>query len=205
MKILIADDDLTSRSILQAVLVRSGFTVIESVNGQQAWEEIQKPDAPNLIILDWIMPEMNGLDVVEKTRGLNKEPEPYIIMLTSKSDKSDIIKGLNTGADDYLSKPFDLGELRARINAGKRIVELNEKIMNQIQELRKANDHIKTLQGIIPICSYCHKIRTDEGSWDQMELYISRHSEAQFSHGICPECMKEHYPGVSEKHKNESH
>jgi YesN/AraC family two-component response regulator len=115
-------------------------------------------------------------------------------MLTSKGGKDDVIAGLEAGADDYLAKPFNSGELRARVQVGRRMVEMQERLATQVRELREALDHIKTLQGILPICMFCKKIRDDKGYWDQVEAYVSRHSGAQFSHSICPDCMKEHYP-----------
>lgn len=194
MRILIAEDDFTSRSMLSAVLKKAGHEVVETLNGAEAWAEIQKPDAPRLIILDWLMPEMDGPEVLKRVRALGHEHPPYIIMLTSKAEKADIINGLNAGADDYLSKPFDFGELRARVDVGRRMVELQEQLATQLRKLRQALDHIKTLQGIVPICSFCKKIRDDQGYWDQVEVYVSKHTNAEFSHGICPECMDIHYP-----------
>ena len=124
MRILIAEDDSTSRTILAGVLKKNGHEVVATVNGAEAWQAMQEPDAPGLAILDWMMPEMNGPDVVRLIRTVPTDRPPYIIMLTSKSEKADIIAGLDAGADDYLAKPFDPGELRARIEVGRRILEL---------------------------------------------------------------------------------
>ncbi len=194
MKILIAEDDFTSRKMLGAVLKKIGHEVVETINGVEAWNELQKADGPKFAILDWIMPEMNGLELVRRIRSMEKEHPPYLIMLTSKGRKEDIVAGLEAGADDYLAKPFDIGELQARVGVGIRMLEMQEKVAAQFWELRDALEHIKTLQGILPICSFCKKIRDDQGYWDQVEVYITKHSNAEFSHGICPECMKKHYP-----------
>lgn len=129
MRILIAEDDNTSRTILTGVLKKNGHEVVATVNGAEAWQAMQKPDAPVLAILDWMMPEMNGPDVVRLIRAVQTDRPPYIIMLTSKSEKADIITGLDAGADDYLSKPFDPGELRARIEVGRRILELQATVL----------------------------------------------------------------------------
>ena len=198
MRILIAEDDLTSRRVLALVLKKAGHEVVETTNGAEAWKELQKPDAPKLVILDWMMPKMDGLEVVNCVRGLNSDNPAYIIMLTSKSEKADVITGLNAGADDYLIKPFDLGELRARVEVGRRMIDMQAQLARQYQELRQAMDHIKTLQGILPICSFCKKIRDDKGYWDQVEVYVCKHSNAEFSHSICPECMKKHFPEAFE-------
>jgi DNA-binding response OmpR family regulator len=124
MRILIAEDDLTSRTILAGVLKESGHEVIATVNGADAWDALQQPDAPRLVILDWLMPKLDGLEVLRRVRARQTDRPPYIIMLTVKSGKADIIAGLDAGADDYLSKPFDAGELRARINVGQRMIEM---------------------------------------------------------------------------------
>jgi len=204
LRILIAEDDLTSRAMLAAVLKNGGDEIVETTNGLEAWNELQKPDAPRLAIFDWMMPEMDGLEIVRRVRTMESSQSSsassfaatdrhYLIMLTTRDEKADIIAGLETGADDYLAKPFDPGELGARVEAGRRMILMQEQLALQIRELREALDHIKTLQGILPICSFCKKIRDDGGYWNQVEAYISRHSDALFSHSVCPECMKIHY------------
>jgi len=199
MRILIAEDDLTSRTMLAAMLRKSGHDVVETANGSEAWDALQEPDAPRLAILDWMMPEMDGLEVVRRVRAIQSSQPPYVIMLTAKDERADIVAGLDAGADDYLAKPFDVGELRARVEVGRRMVEMRERLAAQIQELRESLEHIKTLQGILPICSFCKKIRDDQGYWNQVEAYVGKHSDVQFSHGICPECMKRHYPKIAAK------
>ncbi len=194
MRILIAEDDLTSRIMLSAVLKKEGHEVQETTTGPEALAALQQPGAPRLAILDWMMPGMDGLEVVRRIRALPSLPPPYIIILTTRGGKADIIAGLDAGADDYLAKPFDHGELRARIEVGRRMVRMQEKLSAQVQELREAALHIKTLQDIIPICSFCKKIRDDQGYWDQVDSYFSRHSEARFSHSVCPDCLKKNYP-----------
>ena len=194
MKILIAEDDFTSRSLLKALLTKRGHDVVAMVNGAEAWEAMQLPDAPRLAILDWMMPGMDGLDVCRRVRARKPDRPPYIIMLTTKGEKADIVAGLEAGADDYLPKPYDPGELHARIGVGSRLIEMQDALADKIEELRQALDQIKTLQGILPICSFCKKIRDDQGYWNQVEGYISKHTDAQFSHGICSECRKKHYP-----------
>ncbi len=194
MKILIAEDDFTSRSLLKLLLTKRGHDVVETANGAEAWQVMQQPDAPPLAILDWMMPEIDGLDVCRRIRTLETDMPPYIIMLTSKGEKADIVAGLEAGANDYLPKPYDHGELHARVDVGHRLIEVQSILVEKIKELRDALDHIKTLQDILPICSFCKKIRDDEGYWSQVEVYISKHTDAQFSHGVCPECLKKHYP-----------
>ena len=126
MRLLIAEDDATSRVVLSGVLRKNGFEVIETVNGAEAWDVLQQAEAPSLVILDWMMPEMDGLEVTRRVRTLQTDRPPYIIMLTTKNDKADIITALDAGANDYLIKPFDPGELRARVEVGRRMVVLQD-------------------------------------------------------------------------------
>ena len=128
MRILIADDDVTSRLVLIGVLTRHGHEVVATVDGAEAWEAMSRPDAPTLAILDWEMPGLSGIDVCRLIRGLASDTPPYLLILTSRGEKSDIVAGLEAGADDYLAKPFDPGELRARVDVGRRMVELQARL-----------------------------------------------------------------------------
>jgi diguanylate cyclase (GGDEF)-like protein len=140
VKILIADDDLTSRLVLVGVLRKWGHEVVATLDGAQAWEAMQRPDAPALAILDWMMPGLPGVEVCRRVRGLPSDQPPYLILLTAKGEKADIVAGLEAGADDYLSKPFDPGELRARVDVGRRIIELQARLL----EARDALAHEAT-------------------------------------------------------------
>jgi diguanylate cyclase (GGDEF)-like protein len=124
MRILIAEDDFTSRTMLAAVLRKAGHEVTETVDGAGAWEELQKPDAPRLAILDWMMPEIEGVDLCRRVRSQVSTDPPYLILLTAKGDENSIVNGLDAGANDYLTKPYKIGELRARIGVGQRMLEL---------------------------------------------------------------------------------
>ncbi len=199
MRILIAEDNLVTRKLLSVALTQWGHDVVAVNDGRAAWEELQKPDAPKLVILDWNMPEMDGLQVCLRLKDAGTPDPPYIILLTARTDKKDVVNALEAGANDYITKPFNNMELRARVRVGQRMVEMREKLARQVQELRTALEHIKTLQGIIPICSYCKKIRDDQGYWNQVEAYLSRHSDARFSHGFCPDCVGRHFPELEKK------
>lgn len=129
MRILIAEDDFTSRTILTGLLQRFGHEVVVTVDGAEAWQAMQQPEAPKLVILDWMMPEMEGLEVCRRIRTLETDQPPYIVMLTAKERKEDIVAGLDAGADDYLIKPYDLGELRARVDVGLRMIELQARLL----------------------------------------------------------------------------
>jgi sigma-B regulation protein RsbU (phosphoserine phosphatase) len=198
MKILIAEDDFTSRAVLSGILNRLGHNVIEVANGAEAWEVMQRPDAPLLLILDWMMPEMDGLEVVRLTRARQTNRQPYIIMVTAKGERADIVAGLDAGANDCLRKPFDANELRACVEVGRRMIEMEVKLSEKIRDLEEAIEHIKTLKGIIPICCNCKKVRNDKGFWQQVEVYVSNHTGAEFSHSLCVDCLQELYPDDAE-------
>jgi DNA-binding response OmpR family regulator len=117
-----------------------------------------------------------------------------VILLTARDEKGDIVEGLGAGANDFVIKPFDPGELKARLAVGQRVITLQASLNDRIRELSAALEHVKTLQGIIPICMHCHKIRNDSESWQRIDRYIEEHSSAMFSHGLCPDCLAKHYP-----------
>jgi response regulator RpfG family c-di-GMP phosphodiesterase len=114
----------------------------------------------------------------------------YVILLTSRDSSADIIVGLEAGADEYLVKPFDPNELRARVQTGVRILNLQQRLVQKIGALEEALANVKQLRGLLPMCSYCKRIRDDGDYWQQLETYIGDHSDAEFSHGICPTCFE---------------
>ena len=188
MKILIAEDDLTSQLMIKAIVAKAGYDPIVTGDGLSAYEVLSKPDAPKLAVLDWMMPGMDGVEVCRKVREINTSDPPYLILLTSRDNRADIVKGLKSGANDYVVKPYDVEELQVRISVGRKVVDLQASLAGRITELQAALAQIKTLQGILPICMYCKKIRDDKQYWQQVESYVSTHTEAQFSHGVCPDC-----------------
>lgn len=129
MKVLVAEDDLTSRNILTTVLKKWGYDPIVVNDGSAALEILQKPDAPGLVILDWAMPELDGVDVCRRIRESDTSNPPYVILLTSKGEKRDTVQGLHAGANDYISKPYDSDELHARIGVGRKMVELQSELI----------------------------------------------------------------------------
>lgn len=137
MKILVADDSIVSRHLLNATLTKWGYEVILASDGTQAWDILGKPDAPPLAILDWMMPGITGLEVCRKVRDCAREPYTYIMLLTSKSLKEDLIQGMESGADDYIVKPFDQHELNVRLRAAKRLVELQGELLKTREALRE--------------------------------------------------------------------
>ena len=190
MRILIAEDDRVTRRMLETVLTEWKYEPLVACDGVTAWQMLQGDDAPELAILDWLMPGMDGLEICRSVRGLPTRQPIYLIILTVKGSRQDIVAGLESGADDYITKPFDLEELQARLHTGVRIVELQRSLSNQVRQLEDALSRVKQLQGLLPICSYCKNIRNDQNYWQQVEEYITAHSAARFSHGICPRCWE---------------
>ena len=194
MQILIADDDRTSRLALRTLLEKWGHEPLVTSDGDEAWEAIQAGDAPCLAILDRLMPGKDGVHICRLAREMNRTSPLYIILLTVLGSTKDVVAGLEAGADDYVSKPFRSDELHARIQVAERIIGLQSALSERLGELEAAQAHVKTLQGILPICMHCHRIRDDQESWKELESYIRQHSEAEFSHGLCPDCLEKHYP-----------
>ena len=190
MKVLIAEDDTVSRRLLEATLIRWGYEVVVASDGVEAWEALQGDDAPSLAILDWMMPGLDGLEICRRIRKMPSSTPPYLILLTAKGGREDLVTGLEAGANDYVTKPFNREELRARVQVGVRMLELQQHLADRVRALEEALARVTQLQGLLPICSYCKKIRDDQNYWQQVESYIAEHSQAQFSHSICPDCYE---------------
>lgn len=141
MKILVAEDDLVTGRMLETCLVKWGYEVQIVTDGQQAWQILQQENAPRLALLDWMMPEMDGMSICREVRRLNIQPYIYLILLTARRCREDVVAGLEAGADDYLTKPFDPYELRARLRAGARMVELQDGLIKARDELREQATH----------------------------------------------------------------
>jgi len=177
MRVLIAEDDPVSSRILMATLERLGHEVEVAVDGLEAWERhVAAPAA--VVITDWMMPRVDGLELARRIRGLGQERYTWIIMLTALRGRAHYLDGMEAGADDFVTKPVDAHELRARLRVAERVLGLYRAV--------------RQLEGLLPICSYCKRIRDEAEHWSQVEEYISRRTEAQFTHGICPDCYERH-------------
>jgi DNA-binding response OmpR family regulator len=190
VRILIAEDERVSRRLLEGNLRKWGHDVLEVADGTAAWEAMQKDDAPDLAIVDWMMPGLDGVEICRRARRRTPARAIYIILLTAKTRPEDLVQALDAGADDYVVKPFDAAELRARVGVGVRVVQLQRELAGRIADLEKALAHVDELHGILPICSYCKAVRSDTDSWQRIEEYVSAHSAARFSHGVCPKCVE---------------
>jgi DNA-binding response OmpR family regulator len=192
MRILVAEDDAVTRKLLESTLGRLGLDVIAVADGNAAWnalETLKGKEAPELAVLDWMMPGLEGIQVLRRLRTTPGFELLYVILLTSRTDKEDVAYGLAAGANDYIAKPFDPSELEARVRVGERMVKLQRSLAARVAELEVALAHVHRLQGLLPICSYCKKVRNETNYWEQVDSYLSSHSDIRITHGICPQCM----------------
>jgi phosphoserine phosphatase RsbU/P len=189
--VLIADDDKLTLNVLNDTLTRAGYDVLTATDGEQAWKKLQQSNA-SLAVLDWIMPGMEGPEICQRAAKEPKMANRYFILLTGKSKTEDLVAGLQSGASDYLRKPFDEAELLARVEVGVRFIELQRKLAERVDEMEKALATVRRLEGLLPICSYCKRIRNEQDYWERVDNYISQHANVRFSHNICPECYEKH-------------
>jgi len=192
MRVLVADDDLTSRTILAAILAKEGHQVETVVDGAEAWKALQQPDAPELIILDWVMPEINGPNVARLVRGLKTDKPPYILMLTARDHKADIVAGLKAGANDYVTKPFDSGELCARIGVGRRMIEMQTALLSSQQALAHQASH-DSLTGLLNRHSILDKLQT--------EVARANRNAKEWGVGVCD---LDHFKRVNDTHGHQA-
>jgi sigma-B regulation protein RsbU (phosphoserine phosphatase) len=191
MKVLVADDDLLYRRLLSAALTAWGFTFEVVEDGHRALEVLANADEPYIALFDWVMPGLEGPEVCRRMRKLPRQQLIYAILLTAKSSKAEVVAGLEAGADDYMTKPFDREELYARLQVGVRVLGLQQSLSLKIRELADALVNVKQLQGLLPICCYCKNVRSDENYWQKVETYFARRTDVTFSHGICPRCYSD--------------
>ncbi len=189
MKILIAEDDPVSQRLLEVTLQKWGHEPQTVRDGREAWKLIESGEAPPLWILDWMMPGMEGIELCRRARQLLLPVTPYIILLTALAKVTDMVTGLESGANDYVTKPFQQPELQARINAGIRVLLLQEQLEKRISDLEQALAEVRRLRGIIKICSYCGTVLRSDATWEQIEAYVVENPKAVYSHGICNDCL----------------
>lgn len=190
MRILIADDDAALRHGLFVRLSRWGYEPTLSSDGHEAGDVLRGTHPPPLALLDWNMPGASGLELCREIRRLPRLSSMYVVLLTAHTAREEMVAGLDCGADEYMVKPVDWELLRARLQIGARIVTLQQSLAQRVCELQEALDTVKVLSGLLPICSYCKRIRSDNDYWQQLEHFVSEHTDAQFSHGICPNCFE---------------
>ncbi len=177
MKVLIAEDEEISRRILQTRLVKLGHDVVAVEDGESAWNSFLV-HRPRIIITDWMMPVVDGLELCRRIRSCDRERYAYVVFLTALSGKRFFLEGMDAGADDFMTKPVDMDELTARLRVAERILDMRTKMTQ--------------LEGLLPICSYCKKIRDEKNAWHPVEGYIKQRTDVTFTHGCCPECREKY-------------
>lgn len=197
IKIMVVDDDpdvLTANSRLVKGL---GYSVIEASDGAEC-KRLLAEELPDLVLLDVILPDMDGRQLCKDIKS-NPDLAHIFVVLTSgmKTSSSDQADGLEFGADGYIARPVSNREFKARVRAMVRILIAERERDQLIVELKTALSKVKRLSGLLPLCSYCKKIRNDKGYWDRIEEYIREYSEAELGDSICPKCAKTYFPGVN--------
>ncbi len=188
-KILIVDDQPENIRMLMELL-KDEYATIPATNGTAALAKAVIEPLPELILMDIMMPDIDGYEVCRKLKADPATESIPVIFISAISEAMDAAKGFELGGVDYIMKPFNPATVKARV---KTHIKLNQ----TIRELKKALSEVKTLSGLLPICAHCKKVRDDKGYWNQIEIYIDKHSDASFSHGVCPECAELLYPELA--------
>jgi len=194
--ILLVDDLPSNLQVLGKMLSQEHYQFALATNGQQALALIDKV-LPDLILLDVMLPDVSGLDLCRQLKSSPRTRDIPIIFVTAKSETEDIIRGFEVGAVDYVPKPFQSAELVARVNTHISLKRTKDQRERLIAELRDALLRVKQLDGLLPICCYCKKIRDDEGYWRELTEYVQGHTTAEFTHGICQGCLERNFPDAA--------
>ena len=196
--ILVVDDIPKNLEVIGNILSLEQYQISVAGDGQKAWNILQRI-SPDLILLDIMMPAIDGYTLCRRIKSMEDKKDIPIIFITAKTNPEDLIKGFELGAVDYITKPFNAAELSARVRTHIALYRTQKRNESLIKELRTALAQVKSLSGLLPICSSCKKIRDDAGYWSQVETYISEHTDVRFSHGICPACVRRQYPDIADK------
>ncbi len=190
-RILVADDHDMTRHLLARSLTTWDFEVTTARDGEEAVSVLQGDDPPPLAVIDWMMPKLDGLEVCRRLRSTANKRYIYVVLLTARTEKEEIAAGLDCGADDYVTKPFNPEELRARLKVGQRLVALERDLARKIRELESALADVQKVKHLLPVCMYCKSVRDDKDYWQEIEDYIRTETGSAISHGICPHCMEQ--------------
>ena len=194
ISILVVDDDPDILLATARILKKEGYQVLQAETGNQCLEKAYK-EHPDLVLLDVMLPDILGTEVCAELRNNTDHQQKYILLMSGfKTSSNDQADGLDAGADGYIARPVSNRELISRVNSMVRLIRAERERDHYILELEKAAEKIKVLSGIIPICMHCKQIRDDKGYWNQLEEFISKHSDAQFSHSLCDACLEKYYP-----------
>lgn len=194
IKILVVDDDPDILFATSRVIKKAGYQTFTADSGETAMEAVRTID-PDLILMDVVMPDAEGTELCRRIKNDPNFKGIYVLLTSgTRVESEQQADGLDSGADGYIARPLSNRELLSRVDSMVRILRAERGRDLLIVELKKAISEIKQLSGLLPICSHCKKIRDDKGYWSQLESYIRDHSDAEFSHSICPDCAKKHYP-----------
>ena len=188
MKVLVVEDDTVSRELICAQLKKLTYDPVPTRNGKEAWDSFQAADF-RLVITDWMMPVMDGLELTRRIRAEKQRKYTYVVLVTAVDRTIGFLEGLNAGADDFISKPSTIEELQIRLRVADRILALQ----SEAQQLSR----------LLPLCPKCKRIHNGNGHWQQAESYLMRRTEAQFSHGICPDCVEKVLKPQLERYQEE--
>ena len=189
-RVLVVEDDERSRDGLVRLLQRDGYEVSVANDGQAAIEILLAPNPPQIALLDWEMPRLDGIHVCWAVRSIPANPYTYIIMVTAKAEAADALAAFAAGADDFLSKPIDSLQLLARLRCGERVLGLEKHFAERIVELKKAHDEVHKLTCLLPICIECKTVRDDADYWHDIDAYIHNKTGTVPARGICPSCTE---------------
>jgi DNA-binding response OmpR family regulator len=189
MRILVAEDDPIGRQMVLASLEPLPIDVAVAGDGTDAWRQIQQ-QLPDLLLLDWRMPGPDGVEICRRLQTLPSHHRPWVILVTANGATADIVLAFAAGADDYVTKPYDVAELRARVRAGLRRVEREHSLVHESEFLYDALHHLRTGPDVVPICSVCRRVRDEQGEWQAPDSYLEAHAGIRFTHGLCPPCVR---------------
>lgn len=200
--VLVVDDTRENLRLLIRILAENGYKVRPVTNGRMAVTAAQIVP-PDIILLDIMMPDMNGFEVCAELKSDERTRDIPVIFISALDETSDKVRAFDEGGVDYITKPFEAGEVLARLNTHLTIRNLqktlqvqNNELQQKNKELQQALSSVNTLSGLLPICAHCKKIRDDAGYWQDVEIYIRDHSDAVLSHGLCPDCVVDLYPEI---------
>lgn len=189
MQIVVAEDTPNTLALIQRLLEEWGHEVTAVENGEQALKVLQEGRA-RVVVSDWMMPVVDGIELCRRIRKRTWDHYIYVIILTSRQGPGDIAAAMRMGADDYANKPVDAEELKARLQAARRVLALETQLADRVNELQASLDTIQKLKELVPICMYCHSIRDDQDYWTKIETVLADATGARLSHGICPDCYE---------------
>lgn len=188
-KVLVVDDNAANIDVILTFLEGDGYDLSIATSGEMALK-IARHSVPDLILMDVMMPGMDGYETCRELKADPVTAQIPIIFVTAKKEMADVVNGFRSGGVDYISKPFRQEEMQSRVSTH---ISLRKMILAQERLIKQLNDalaEVNTLRGLLPICSYCKKIKDEKGKWKKLERYLREHSGAKFSHGICDECFK---------------